>query len=171
MWDLHRSFAKRLRLARHPLLWLAAIVIFALPAVLSRAVADDPGAATLNPAPLDAGATLHRKANSKPIDTSESASVSSQSKTSPSATSKPSSAKTKTAAKTNPTVAADALVKEALYREIYGDTDKREQLLSEARATVPNFAPAMWASGEVNFNKHWVNIDDVPELAKKSTDL
>src|SRR5205085_7681845 len=43
--------------------------------------------------------------------------------------------------------------------------------LSEARAAMPNFAPAMWASGEVTFNRHWVNVDEVPELAKKSTDL
>jgi len=42
---------------------------------------------------------------------------------------------------------------------------------TEARSIVPNFAPAMWASGEVQFNKQWIKIDDVPRLASKDTAL
>lgn len=74
-------------------------------------------------------------------------------------------------AKGNPTERADGLVKEALFREVYGGNDDRNRLLSEARSIVPNFAPAMWASGEVQFNQQWVKIDDVPRLASKDTAL
>jgi hypothetical protein len=79
--------------------------------------------------------------------------------------------RTDQAAKGNPTERADGLVKEALFREVYGGNDDRSRLLSEARSIVPNFAPAMWASGEVQYNRQWVKIDDVPRLASKDTAL
>jgi hypothetical protein len=85
--------------------------------------------------------------------------------------SNPASPRSDQAAKGNPTERADGLVKEALFREVYGGNDDRNRLLSEARSLVPNFAPAMWASGEVQFNRQWVKIDDVPRLASKDTAL
>jgi tetratricopeptide (TPR) repeat protein len=84
---------------------------------------------------------------------------------------RPASSRSDHAAKGNPTERADGLVKEALFREVYGGNDDRSRLLSEARSIVPNFAPAMWASGEVQFNRQWVKIDDVPRLASNDTDL
>jgi Pretoxin HINT domain len=83
----------------------------------------------------------------------------------------PASLRADQAIKGNPTERADGLVKEALFREVYGGNDDRNRLLTEARSIVPNFAPAMWASGEVQFNKQWIKIDDVPRLASKDTAL
>src|SRR5262245_28835606 len=53
---------------------------------------------------------------------------------------------------------ASELVHEALFREIYGGNDDRNRFLDEACSLSPNFPPAMWASGEVQFNKRWVKI-------------
>jgi len=75
------------------------------------------------------------------------------------------------AAKGNPTGRADDLVKEALFREVYGNNAERDRLLDEARSIAPDFPPARWARGEVEFNKHWMKIDDVAQLAGKDNEL
>ena len=65
----------------------------------------------------------------------------------------------------------EALVKESLYFEIAGSNDERNRLLSVAQTTAPNYPPAMWHSGHVAFNNQWMKLEDVPEAAKKNTDL
>ncbi len=60
---------------------------------------------------------------------------------------------------------ADALVREALFHEIYGETDQRDSILSDAAKLAPDFAPAMWHSGKVQIRGQWVTIDDAIKLA------
>ena len=60
---------------------------------------------------------------------------------------------------------ADALVKEALFHEIYGETDQRDSILSDAVKLAPDFAPAMWHSGNVQMRGQWVTIDDAIQQA------
>ncbi len=79
--------------------------------------------------------------------------------------------KPKSASKTDKLAQADALIKESLFYEISGSNEERDRLLATARAIAPNYEPAMWQSGEVQFNNRWTKIDDVPQLARQSTDL
>jgi tetratricopeptide (TPR) repeat protein len=81
------------------------------------------------------------------------------------------SSKSDQAAKGNSTERADGLVKEALFREVYGNNAQRDRLLVEARSIAPNFPPARWASGEVEFNKHWMKTDDIEQVARKDNQL
>src|SRR5262249_37985794 len=73
--------------------------------------------------------------------------------------------------KADPTARAYELVQEALFREVYGASDDRNRLLTEARSIAPNYPPALWHSGQVELDKHWVKIDDVPQLAGKNSQL
>jgi len=59
---------------------------------------------------------------------------------------------------------ADVLVKEALHREIYGQTGERNRLLAEARRLDPKNEAARWHSGQVKFKGEWVKVEDVPKL-------
>lgn len=84
---------------------------------------------------------------------------------------------TKSSAAKSPTkpeklaVQADNLVKEALYREIYGATSERERLLEEARKLAPKNDAAMWHSGYVKYKDRWTKAEDVPELVGKDVGL
>lgn len=56
---------------------------------------------------------------------------------------------------------ADAAVREALQREVYGLDDDREQLLSAAINSAPEHAAARWHQGYVRgANGEWVKADD-----------
>ncbi len=79
--------------------------------------------------------------------------------------------KPKPASATEKIAQADELVKKSLFYEISGQAEDRNQLLAAARDIAPNFEPAHWQSGEVKFENHWTKIDDVPQLAKKDSDL
>ncbi len=65
--------------------------------------------------------------------------------------------------------AAEELVKEALQREIFGNSSDREQLLSEAAKTAPDYAPAMWHMGYVRHKNKWVKANDLPQLHEEDT--
>jgi len=63
---------------------------------------------------------------------------------------------------------AEALVKKALTKQsqAYHDTERRK-LLEAALVEVPEYAPAMWHSGNVRFHNRWVAADEVPELVEE----
>lgn len=61
--------------------------------------------------------------------------------------------------------AAEELVAEALFHEIYGKDAKRSEMLASALEQVPDSAPALWHTGHVRHNKQWVKFDELPELA------
>jgi tetratricopeptide (TPR) repeat protein len=63
---------------------------------------------------------------------------------------------------------AERLVRAALESECGGPSAAREQLLKQALALDPEFAPARWQSGFVRWNGGWQSLDVVGRLA--STD-
>jgi hypothetical protein len=66
------------------------------------------------------------------------------------------------------TAAAEALVQEALHREIYGLRQDRDRLLREALQLKPDYAPAKWHLGFVRFQNEWVPADVVPQYASRN---
>ena len=62
---------------------------------------------------------------------------------------------------------ADALVAEALHREIYGLEQEREQLLREALALEPDHALAHWHLGHVGFRGRWVPVEDFDQVSRQ----
>lgn len=58
------------------------------------------------------------------------------------------------------------LVKAALRTELDGPSESRKQLLDEALARDPDFAPARWHSGFVRFDGQWLKVEDVPRRAR-----
>ena len=73
------------------------------------------------------------------------------------------------AADTEPTGNARALVDEALRHEIAGKDEQRDESLQAALEHEPEFEPALWHSGYVQFDGRWARFDDVPLLAAKHT--
>jgi hypothetical protein len=71
------------------------------------------------------------------------------------------SAATSTSSDASP---AAALVQAALDAEQAGDAERRAALLAEAIETDPEFAPARWHSGQVNFDGAWRTLADVQNL-------
>ena len=63
--------------------------------------------------------------------------------------------------------AAEELVKEALHREIYGETNEREELLDKAAKESPNYAPAMWHRGFVKHNNKWLKANEFSQLSNE----
>ncbi len=61
--------------------------------------------------------------------------------------------------------AAEALVKEALQREVYGMTAERKQLLEQASKTAPDYAPAMWHRGYVRHKNEWIKAEDFAQIS------
>jgi hypothetical protein len=60
--------------------------------------------------------------------------------------------------------AAEAAVKEALQREIYGLAAQRETLLKSAIERSPQYAPALWQLGHVqDARNRWLSSDDFIE--------
>ncbi|MCA9266850.1 MAG: hypothetical protein KDA41_00190, partial [Planctomycetales bacterium] len=76
----------------------------------------------------------------------------------------PARAQTKAAAYQN----AIDLVKEALHREVYGQSSDRAALLTSALAHAPDLETAHWHLGQVRDNGKWVDFED---LAGALTDL
>src|SRR5262245_43427100 len=64
---------------------------------------------------------------------------------------------------TGPSQAA-SLVQGALDAELKGDAVKRSALLAEAIEADPDFAPARWQSGQVQFDGAWRDLDQVQNL-------
>jgi hypothetical protein len=58
--------------------------------------------------------------------------------------------------------AAEALTREALHREIYGLDEERERLLEEASGMLSDFEPAKWHQGMVQYNRQWINAEELP---------
>jgi hypothetical protein len=52
---------------------------------------------------------------------------------------------------------AAALVEEALHREIYGQSDERDELLAKAAQASPDYGLAHWHRGEVKIDGKWVD--------------
>src|SRR5262249_22981520 len=57
---------------------------------------------------------------------------------------------------------AQGLVQEALESELSGPSDQRSQLLNQALALDPQFAPARWQAGFVRLGDEWTSVDKVP---------
>ena len=74
---------------------------------------------------------------------------------------------TTSASDTEPAGDARALVDEALRHEIAGEDKQRNESLQAALEHEPEFEPALWHSGYVQFDDRWVRFDDVPLLAAK----
>ena len=55
----------------------------------------------------------------------------------------------------NPEQVAQKLLNEAMYAEIYGEKDRREELLAKAQKVAPNFAPVRWQRGFVKVDGKW----------------
>lgn len=53
------------------------------------------------------------------------------------------------------------LVSEALHRRIYGLESEHTSLLAMAIKTSPEFAPAYWHQGHVNYKNRWLKVDDL----------
>jgi tetratricopeptide (TPR) repeat protein len=66
---------------------------------------------------------------------------------------------------------AASLVKDALYYEISGEIESRNQLLQNARSLDADFAPALWHSGKIEFDTQWLSIEDVIPLAQNDRQL
>jgi hypothetical protein len=66
---------------------------------------------------------------------------------------------------------AEQLVSEALSREVYGQSRERDQLLEEAAALAPDFAPAFWHRGFVRSGGDWIKADASPRLAEEDRRL
>jgi hypothetical protein len=63
---------------------------------------------------------------------------------------------------------AESLVKDALYFEISGDDESRQQHLSAALSTAPKLDQAQWQSGHVNLNDRWLAVDEIPNTMARS---
>lgn len=62
---------------------------------------------------------------------------------------------------------AETLVLEALHGEIYGSATQRTELLDEASRLDPDFLPAKWHRGLVNYHDQWVSVDSVSQLVQQ----
>ncbi len=67
--------------------------------------------------------------------------------------------------------AAVDLVKEALHREVYGQTDDRQQLLADALAKSPDLEAAHWHLGQVNEKGKWVDFQEAADLLQANKKL
>lgn len=67
--------------------------------------------------------------------------------------------------------AAVDLVKEALHREVYGQTDDRQQLLEDALAKSPDLEAAHWHLGHVNEKGKWVDFQEAADLLQANKKL
>lgn len=75
--------------------------------------------------------------------------------------------RTVSAADASPSLAdseAPQLVQAALDAEAAGDAARRSELLSKALAVDPDYGPARWQSGQVNFQGKWRTADEVADL-------
>ncbi|QDU93174.1 polymorphic toxin-type HINT domain-containing protein [Lignipirellula cremea] len=59
--------------------------------------------------------------------------------------------------------AVDALVREALTREIYGETQERADLLERAAAIAPEYGPAMWHRGYLQSQGKWISESELDQ--------
>ena len=76
--------------------------------------------------------------------------------------------KAQAATKQERTQAAQQNVQLALAAEVRDyDPTMRAKKLSAALEQVPNYAPALWHSGQVRWGKKWVSASSVPELVAK----
>jgi hypothetical protein len=66
---------------------------------------------------------------------------------------------------------AEGLVEEALHREIYGQDEKRDELLAKAAQTSPDYSPAHWHRGEVRLDGEWVDSKTAPGLLESDRRL
>lgn len=73
------------------------------------------------------------------------------------------------ATKAERTQAAAELTAEALHREAFGQNDQRQQLLARAAAAHPEFAPAKWHQGLVQYQDRWVKAEDLPSELRRET--
>ena len=62
---------------------------------------------------------------------------------------------------------AEQLVKQALHNEVYGGLTERSQLLKSARQIDAQYAPAQWHQGCVQYQKQWVDAEQLPALLKE----
>jgi hypothetical protein len=66
---------------------------------------------------------------------------------------------------------AAQLVKRALQAEAEGKPDVRTDLLNQALATVPDFAPAHWQLGEIRSGDKWTSVDNAAKQTANSAKL
>jgi hypothetical protein len=66
---------------------------------------------------------------------------------------------------------AAQLVHSALQAEATGKPDQRADLLKQALATAPDFAPAHWQLGEIHTDGGWTSIDDTAKQDAHSAKL
>ena len=62
---------------------------------------------------------------------------------------------------------AEQLVKQALHNEVYGGLTERSQLLKSARQIDAEYAPAQWHQGCVQYQKQWIDAEQLPALLKE----
>ena len=62
---------------------------------------------------------------------------------------------------------ATQLVKQALHNEVYGGLSERAELLKSARQIDDQYAPAQWHQGCVQYQKQWVDAEQLPALLKE----
>lgn len=67
--------------------------------------------------------------------------------------------------------AAQALVIEALHHQALGLDDERERLVAQAAAEAPHLPSVNWAQGKVQFRQAWVDLNEVPRLAREHETL
>ncbi|MDB4534558.1 HINT domain-containing protein [Vicingaceae bacterium] len=65
-------------------------------------------------------------------------------------------------------VSAQALVEEALYHQIYGRNDLRNQLLSKAVEIQPDLKMAQWYQGKIQIDGDWLGEKDVASQVDSS---
>lgn len=53
----------------------------------------------------------------------------------------------------------ERLVQQALAAELAGDTHRRHALLAQARNSAPQYAPARWHSGQLQWEGNWLAVD------------
>lgn len=66
---------------------------------------------------------------------------------------------------------SNELVSEALHRRIYGLEAEHAALLVTAIEKSPDYAPAQWHTGHVNYMKRWVTVDELTQDAALSKRL
>jgi tetratricopeptide (TPR) repeat protein len=66
---------------------------------------------------------------------------------------------------------AAQLVHSALVAEANGKPDQRTDLLKQALATAPDFAPAHWQLGEIHTDGGWISVDDAAKQDAHSAKL
>jgi hypothetical protein len=62
---------------------------------------------------------------------------------------------------TSPSLVAAQLVQQALDAEMAGDSARRAELLAAALEADPDFAPAHWHQGEINFQGEWKSFAEI----------